>query len=93
MGALPDGHVLDGGLVVSRKGGYYVAVYRCKCGREQTGRTTVTEQMPDFGQKGILPETVERFGWRRIDGKWECPFCTGNTEALNNFFNARGREP
>lgn len=75
----PDGHVLENGLCVSRKGGYNVAVYRCKCGREQSAAC-------DPYPGGIDPYIAERMGWRRIDGLWECPFCTGHTDNLFKVF-------
>jgi len=77
---LPDGTGLGDGIVVSRVGGYCCAVFRCKCGREQS------TPMKGFNNGGVGPDVVERFGWRKIDGAWECPFCTGNTEALFKFF-------
>ena len=61
------------------------AVYYCPCGRQQTARH------PDFlgGNKGVRPQVVERFGWRKIEGRWRCPFCTGNTAKLRAFCGAK----
>lgn len=76
----PDGTPLGDGIVVSRAGGYMSAVLRCKCGREQS------TLMPGFKNGGVRPKTAEKFGWRKIDGKWECPFCTGNKDMLFRIF-------
>ena len=82
----PDGHMLENGLCVSRKGGYNVAVYRCKCGREQSASC-------DPYPGGLGPQVAEKIGWRRIDALWECPFCTGNTDMLFRVFGlAEGEE-
>ena len=77
---LEDGHELTRGIVVSRKGGYYVSVYRCECKREQTAKH-------DGFLGGLSEPLVEKFGWRKIDGKWECPYCSGNTANLDKFFD------
>lgn len=82
---LVDGTILERGLSVSRKGGYNCAVYRCKCGREQTAQCA--------GYHGGLSESAaERFGWRMMDGEWQCPYCTGNTKVLNRLFDGRGSD-
>ena len=47
--------------------------YVCECGRGQSGHN-------------VGEEAVEAIGWRKIDGKWSCPFCTGNTENLKKVF-------
>lgn len=81
----PDGHDLGDGLVVSRKGGFNVAVYRCACKREQTANCH--EYNNRNGKRGLNTSTAERFGWRRINGIWECPFCTNNTDMLFKVFD------
>lgn len=75
------------GLVVSRPlPEYNDSVYRCKCGREQTAAC------PEMGYSGgLCEELAERFGWRRIDGKWTCPFCTNNTANLFGLFESAGQ--
>lgn len=84
---LPHGSPLGSGLVVSRRFGGYVAVYLCAaCGGEQAARR---EGFPG----GLLEETAERFGWRRINGSWECPNCTGNTTNLKKFMDGQLRDP
>jgi len=80
---LEDGHQLSQGLVVSRAGGFSVAVYRCTCGREQTAKC-------DGFPGGISTKIAEFVGWRQINGQWSCPFCTGNEENLKKVF---GNEP
>ena len=77
-----DGDDLGGGLTFSGKGGYRVAVYRCKCKREQTARH------PEF-PGGILPDTAKQFGWEQLTtGEWQCPFCSGNEHKLEAVFSA-----
>jgi hypothetical protein len=80
---LPDGYTLENGICVSRKGGYNVAVYRCKCGREQTAAC------PSY-PGGIDSYHAELMGWRKIDGLWECPFCTNNLDNLFKVFGIEG---
>lgn len=77
--SLSDGHELTSGLVVSRKGGFSVAVFRCACEREQPAEH---EGFPG----GIGTSTAELIGWRKIGGQWTCPFCTGNEENLKRVF-------
>ena len=36
---------------------------------------------------GVTEREAEHFGWRKIDGKWICPFCSGN---LNNLKKLHG---
>lgn len=74
-----DGWPLPNGLVVSRAGNYCVAVYRCPCGREQTG------WCPPFSG-GLNMETVKQFGWDFSQGTWACPFCSGNKDKLDKIF-------
>ena len=78
--SLKDGHELGNGIIVSRAGGFSVAVFRCKCKREQTASH---ENVPG----GISIQLAEKVGWRQINGKWECPFCTGNQENLKKVFS------
>lgn len=33
------------------------------------------------------PAALESVGWRRIDGRWYCPFCCGTEAALYKVFN------
>ena len=35
---------------------------------------------------GITAEEAELVGWRKIQGKWICPFCSGNTKVLYKVF-------
>lgn len=79
-----DGDVLsdEHGVVCSRRGGFFCGVFRCKCGREQLARPP-----DDTNSRGITPALAERVGWRRIDGRWECPFCCGNEEILKRVFD------
>lgn len=44
----------------------------CSCGRTQ---------------KDIGAQDLEAIGWRKIDGEWQCPFCTGNTDNLKKAFD------
>ena len=76
---MKDGHKLENDIVVSRAGGYTVAVYRCSCGREQTARHQ------DFSG-GLLPETAMAMGWVKIDSGWLCPHCSGRSSWLNKIF-------
>lgn len=74
-----DGMPLERGLVVSLDGGYRTAAYHCKCGRRQKAKCD--------GFPGGIPESTAEFvGWRRIDGKWECPMCSGNEANLQKVF-------
>lgn len=53
--------------------------YVCSCGRMQT--KTVK------GLSGGVSESVaELIGWRKINGLWVCPFCSGNIENLKRVF-------
>jgi hypothetical protein len=47
----------------------------CHCGRVQGYAAS-----EDSG--GITTDEAEHFGWRKIDGAWHCPFCTGNLDNL-----------
>ena len=76
-----DGVDLGNGLVLSTKGGYRVAVYRCHCKREQTARC-------EGYQGGISAEIAEQAGWVRVGDSWECPFCSDNEDKLMAIFDA-----
>lgn len=52
--------------------------FACPCGRRQTD--SIGEAM------------AERMGWRKINGEWHCPFCTGNEDSLRRLF-MEGSEP
>lgn len=52
----------------------------CDCGRIQ-------RYAPENVSGGCTVEEAEAIGWRMIDGKWVCPFCCGNTDALRKIFN------
>ena len=53
-----------------------MAILKCgKCGRTQS---IVAESKSG----GITEKEAEHIGWRMIGGRWECPFCTGNTANL-----------
>lgn len=58
-------------------------VYRCTCGRCQTyvGASYIPME----------PEHIEQVGWRKVDGKWLCPLCSGNTANLDRVFG-KGEE-
>ena len=75
----PDGWLLPMGLVVSRAGGFCVAVYRCKCGREQTA------ECPPF-PSGISMDLAKKVGYEYKEGEWACPFCSGNQHKLDTIF-------
>ena len=77
-----DGHSLTNGIVVSRAGGYTVAVYRCSCGREQTASY-------DGFSGGIGVEAAHSIGWVKTDTGWLCPFCSGRSSWLDKVFNKR----
>lgn len=53
--------------------------FECACGRKQTYK-------PANKSGGITEKEAELVGWRKINGKWECPFCTGNTTNLYKVF-------
>ncbi len=76
----PDEWLLPMGMVVSRAGGYCVAVYRCKCGREQTA------ECPPF-HSGISMNLAKKVGYEYKEGEWICPFCSGNSHKLDKIFN------
>lgn len=47
----------------------------CACGKRQRQKTSY----------GVITEKdLERFGWRKINGKWTCPICCNNKANLNN---------
>lgn len=52
----------------------------CKCGRGQS----ITDET---ARVGCSIGAAELVGWRNINGRWECPYCTGNTANLNQVFN------
>ncbi len=60
---------------------YRDAVYRCSCGREQKAYCA---GFPG----GLSVGAAENVGWRKIDDKWNCPFCTGNTANLFGVFSS-----
>jgi len=82
---MPDGTILENGLTVSQIGRYYSAVYRCECRRQQKA-SCKHEHFLENG--GISVKIAEHFGWRKINNKWLCPFCSGNTANLNKFFRS-----
>ena len=51
----------------------------CECGRKQS-------YAPPDKSGGITEEEAEFIGWRRINNKWKCPYCSGNLENLNRCF-------
>jgi len=81
---LPEGTILEGSLTVCYSGGkYYNAQYKCKCGRGQKAECT----HPHFTHNGgISAKIAEHFGWRKINNKWLCPYCSGNTKNLDKLF-------
>jgi hypothetical protein len=79
---LPDGYALGDGVVVSTAGGFYSPVFRCHCGREQSAT------YPGYSGGGIEATAAERVGWRRVNGEWVCPFCSGNEALLRRAWNA-----
>lgn len=54
--------------------------FKCACGRKQS-------YAPEGVRGGITEKEAELIGWRKIDGKWVCPICTGNTGNLGKVFN------
>lgn len=54
-------------------------VFQCACGRAQGYAP------PDRGG-GVTEQEAEHLGWRKVDGQWVCPFCTGNTSTLAEVF-------
>ncbi len=55
-------------------------MFQCGCGRCQ-------RYASDTEYGGITESEAELIGWRLIDNKWNCPFCTGNTNNLFGVFN------
>lgn len=53
--------------------------FECKCGRKQS-------YAPPDKSGGITKREAELVGWRKINGKWVCPFCSGNTKNLFKVF-------
>ena len=43
-------------------------------------------------QSFLGDEQMESIGWRKINGKWECPFCTGNERLLNKIWDEKETE-
>lgn len=78
---LKDGDFLGDGLVVSDRGNYLCAVYRCKCGREQKAAC-------DTFSGGIGSRAARSVGWEmnRNEYGWTCPFCSGRTDMLLRVF-------
>ena len=60
--------------------------FKCKCGRKQ-------RRMPKMMHGGITVKEAEKIGWRLIGGKWTCPFCCGNTDALFAVFESQTQPP
>ena len=54
-------------------------MFLCPCGRCQS-------YAPAGRSGGITVKEAERVGWRKIDGAWACPFCSGNIANLNKIF-------
>ena len=75
-----DGDKLTDNIVISRAGGYTVAVYRCSCEREQTASC-------EGFSSGISIEAANSVGWVKTDTGWLCPFCSGRSNWLNKVFN------
>lgn len=77
-----DGADLGEGLVVSAKGGFLVAAYRCRiCEREQ-----MAQHQQFIG--GIDERTAEQAGWEKYGDKWMCPFCSENEQKLKAAFDS-----
>ena len=76
-----DGEIIEDSLVMSRKGGYCVVVYRCSCEREQTARNSLTSN-------GIGEDAAKSVGWTKTDIGWLCPFCSGRSSWLDKVFNS-----
>jgi hypothetical protein len=77
--AVKDGDELGNGIVFSSAGGFFAAVYRCKCGREQTAEHVLFSG-------GINRDCAEQLGWTFFDVV-KCPFCAGNIEKLRKLFD------
>lgn len=41
--------------------------------------------LPDGGG-GVTEEEAETLGWRKVDGEWICPFCSGSKKSPQKFF-------
>lgn len=63
---------------------YTLDFYECSCGRKQP---KAAENKIGIGEKA-----AESVGWRKIDGKWKCPFCCNSTDALFNIFKKAEEE-
>ena len=49
--------------------------FDCACGRSQA-------YAPAHQPGGITDEEAVAIGWRREQGRWLCPFCSGNARDL-----------
>lgn len=54
--------------------------FECACGRKQS-------YAPATKRGGVTEKEAEWIGWRKINGEWNCPFCTGNKNNLKRIFN------
>lgn len=72
-----EGDKLPDGLKVTWTKGYLEPVYMCDCKRMQTA---------------IAEEAAEHIGWRKIQGEWKCPLCTGNNKNLMKAFDSLTNE-
>jgi rubredoxin len=43
-------------------------------------------------QTAIAEEAAEHIGWRKIQGEWKCPLCTGNNKNLMKAFDSLTNE-
>jgi hypothetical protein len=53
--------------------------FSCDCGRQQAYADENTGG-------GITEKEAEQIGWRKVGGKWRCPFCCNNLGVLKNIF-------
>jgi len=56
--------------------------FKCECGSNFICDDT----------ENICEKTAEEIGWRKINGKWVCPVCCGNTAALETLLQEEGCE-
>ena len=58
-----------------------VEFLKCTCDKTQS----IVEN--DFDPDGITLIEAEHLGWRKINGEWKCPFCTGQLGNLKKLWD------
>lgn len=57
--------------------------FECACGRAQS-------YAPAGEPGGITADEAVECGWVKLtDGKWSCPFCSGNMDKLKKVFGGK----